>query len=711
MADRFERYNQYSSQTSNYATLGGKKRGERDNIFDRDYGDHAERNPSARESVAKIIMDEIKSIHTDRKKPLPSYMMEERKKTTDQTYKEVEEYLKEKQKTNASFRMFSEFVSGCDVFFRNKQVMNEQVFQDFFQDLDLSNIQFYTHTRNYQDDRFDKLKVMKFYEDNVHKLRRTLETSMRDDLIKMKDYLTKKLDNVVAQTTTIFNEYLNIYQRKLNAEILKIVNDDKHNVYDFETRSYLEKVVRRESNDYLKYKHFFPDFIKLIDFLNMNQELKNQFIKKNFKFNTFDHVPLSSYLELLNKNIDHLVDFKDDAMKQFKINEVKKASSSQYLGRMSGKNTSNLAKDPPKSVLAQSTRFQSSNVDNPALLSSSKIIGSPGGCEELGPNPTYYENSLKELPAENEPMFDLGETTKLAEPYWKLNQIVVNKTLETSHSCKDTISDFYFMDKERYAVTFSGDKSIRVTNLITGDNRLAIPYVHREGISALFVMAKGVVISGSMEGEIKMFDPSIGQSKGIMVGHKDRIWKFLEMPGESLVSCSEDHCIKFWNTDLRNSFKTVISPQNKAIRCMLRFTESKFFFSSHRIWLYNVNRDEIEKTFAGHNGFVRSMVYDKKANRLITGGEDDTLRFWSVESCAMLKVIAVAETRCMEIWMDEYLITGHSSFEVKFWDLGLTRLICEKKTKIFVDQIRIAAGGKIIYPEYNNLVVLKNPGV
>lgn len=175
-----------------------------------------------------------------------------------------------------------------------------------------------------------------------------------------------------------------------------------------------------------------------------------------------------------------------------------------------------------------------------------------------------------DLPPDNQPMFDMGDSTKLAEPYWKLNQIIVTKSIETSHSSNEVINDFFLIDKDRYAVTCSNDRSIRITNMISGDNRLAIPYAHKDCSRCLLYMAKGIIVSGGKDGEIKLFDPTIGQSKGVLVGHKDTVWKMIEMPGEALVSCSEDNSIKFWNTDLMNCYKTIVSPQNKPIRCLVR---------------------------------------------------------------------------------------------------------------------------------------------
>ena len=634
------------------------------------------------ELVQKVIMDEIKSIQGERKRPKPDYVYPEKRKSADEYYREVEDYLDGKDRRE--FRTIKDLSFGTDVFFKSKQVINEQLLVDFLNDCDLTTVQFFTNNRNYHNDRLDKLKIFRFYEENIHKLRRKFDKMMVDDMNYMKSYLEEAIKNVVTSTQSIFNEYLNIYQRRINAEYLKVLNDEKYNVYDNETKFILERIARKESNDFLKYKPFFPDFIKLIDFVNKNVELKKRFMQQNFKFNTLDEVSLSDYLDLMNKNVEEFVHFSKEMMDEYKLKEIDKASHSQYIKNLKA-NKGGMMDSLDKSVyFADEARAEKEK---------------------------KFGQSILALPADDETIFEIGDTTKLAEPYWKINQLILQKFIETTHSTTETINDFLLTDKDRYAISCSNDRSIRITNLITGDNRLAIPYTHKEGSKSVLMLNKGLLASGGHDGEIKLFDPNVGQSAGILMGHANTIWKMVEMAGEALVTCSEDHTVKFWNLELMNCYKTLVSPQNKPIRTVMKFNETKIMFASTRIWLYNIHRDDIEKTFTGHTGYIKALAYDKKYNRLISGSEDDTLRFWSMDSCQLLKVFNCNETRCMEIWQDEYLVTGHSSFEIKFWDLGLTRLICKKRTRVFVDSIHITTDGRIVYPEYNQLVILKNPAI
>lgn len=636
------------------------------------YGDRLE--SAQREAAQKIILDEIKSIQSNQRRMHP-YPLKPTK-TTDDYIREVESYLHGQSKFDV--RRIAGLEGGTESYFRSRQTSNELLLQGFLKGCDLSTIQFYTNNRNYHKDRVDKLKIFQFIESEIHKYRRSIEMTLREDLVAFKNHITEQANSLVSITSAIFDEYLNILQRDISAEFLKIVNDEKYNIYDHETIKVLERLARKESADFLKYRPLFMDFTKVSEFFTTSVEIKKKFVQQNFRFNPLETVTLSSYLELINKNIDRLANFGSEEMKQYKNSEINKAMSMSYMSTNRSKEKHN----EHSGLGSVRTNYDSNR----------------GG-------------SVVDMPADDETIFEMGDTTKMAEPYWKLNQIVLTKSVETTHSASDTISDFILLDKDRYVVSCSNDKSVRITNLITGDNRLAIPLANREGTKCLLYHTKGFIVTGGKDGEIKLFDPTVGQSRGILVGHRDTIWKMIEMPGEAFLSCSEDHSVKFWSLDISSCYKTLISPENKPIRSLIRSTESKFFFASHRIWLYNINTDDIEKTFSGHTGFVLSMAYDKKYNRLLSGSEDDTLRFWSVESCQLLKVINCKEPRCMDIWQGEYLVTGHSNMEIKFWDLGLTRLICKKRTKIYVDAIKVTSDGRIVYPEYNTFCILKNPSV
>ena len=166
-------------------------------------------------------------------------------------------------------------------------------------------------------------------------------------------------------------------------------------------------------------------------------------------------------------------------------------------------------------------------------------------------------------------------------------------------------------------------------------------------------------------------------------------------------------------------------------------------FASTAIYIYSTKDFEITKSFRGHTKPVRSLKLFKKRNQLISSAEDHTLRFWNLDSAVCLKTLRMCEAHVMEIFEGDFLVSGHVDMKLRFWDLGLMRLLCEKESKIFVEglvvvgnkddgsgdderaklvrQIRgedelvwgggkgsVSGTGRIVFGEYNELVFLKN---
>ena len=246
----------------------------------------------------------------------------------------------------------------------------------------------------------------------------------------------------------------------------------------------------------------------------------------------------------------------------------------------------------------------------------------------------------------------------------------------------------------------------------TGGLKLPINLAHESPILKIKMLTNGMQASASKDGVIKVFEITLGQLKYTLRGHKDWIWGLDEIAGEALVSVSNDYTMKFWHVRDQFCYKTVISPQNKAVRCLKVLSETRLAFASHKIWIYNTLRDDIEKHFVGHINFVRCVAYDKKRKYLVSGGEDETIRFWNYDSQDNFKTITInSAILCLDLWEGEYVVCGNSNCSILFWDLNLKRLICQKKCKIFPTVIKVTSDGRIIYPEYNSQMILKNPSL
>jgi hypothetical protein len=119
---------------------------------------------------------------------------------------------------------------------------------------------------------------MSFYENKLLKLRKSLQKLLEEDLVLVKKYVDSMMQNIKAISSDIYNEYMNMYQRKLMRQVLVVMEDESKSVYEKSTKNLLEQVVRIESEDFLNYRPLFDDMVNLVNFMNDNSGIKKQYL-------------------------------------------------------------------------------------------------------------------------------------------------------------------------------------------------------------------------------------------------------------------------------------------------------------------------------------------------------------------------------------------------------------------------------------------------
>lgn len=560
------------------------------------------------------------------------------------------------------------FDGNIEKYIYNQQNIAGKLLQDFNEKTNLSDnnssLRF-----DYQKDELEKVRLLKFYEEAIYKIRKSYEGLLKGGLYSMKKYIIDTIDNYTIDNMQIFNKYLDYFQQRMTRMIVNVLNDEKVDVYKPATTNYIKTQSQILSDEFLDYRDFFPDYTGLINFSNEVSEIKKRFLQdsKNDTLSGGSDLTIKSYQELYRQSLDKISKFKET------ITGSKKREQSKYY------------RDLQNGLVPHNEINQ------------------------------FYDNGKHVgmvFPGEGEPIFEIGDKTRKSEPFWKINQLIITKDLRTEHSASDLINDFALVDNNRYVITCSNDRSIKITNMHSGDLKLPMNLAHESPILKIKLLNNGLQASACKDGIIKVFEITLGQLKYTLRGHKDWVWGLDEIAGEALVSVSNDYTMRFWQVRDQLCYKTVISPQNKAIRCLKVQSETRLAFASHKIWIYNTLRDDIEKHFVGHVNFVRCLAYDKKRNYIVSGGEDETIRFWNYDSQDNFKTITVnSAIQCLDLWEGEYVVCGNSNCSILFWDLNLKRQICLKKCKIFPTAIKVTKDGRIIYPEYNSQIVLKNPNL
>jgi len=193
----------------------------------------------------------------------------------------------------------------------------------------------------------------------------------------------------------------------------------------------------------------------------------------------------------------------------------------------------------------------------------------------------------------------------------------------------------------------------------------------RPGAVPRFSADGKLVVSGSVEGPIYVWNPSTGRAREV-VGHKDVSYPRFSPDGSQIVSASEDYTVRLWDVKTGRSrvvpalgeekFAAAIDASGKRIaiggiaplviqaldgsaRLRLRGHHGRvnaLAFSPDSAHLlsgsddgtaivWNARSGALERILRGHDGIVRGIAYSDDGRRIATTGSDGTVRVWPAD--------------------------------------------------------------------------------
>ncbi|PVD28511.1 hypothetical protein C0Q70_11099 [Pomacea canaliculata] len=124
---------------------------------------------------------------------------------------------------------------------------------------------------------------------------------------------------------------------------------------------------------------------------------------------------------------------------------------------------------------------------------------------------------------------------------------------------------------------------------------------HTKGVWCLQFFTKHLLVSGSFDSTIKVWNLRTGNTSRTLLSHSGPVWA-LARHGNLLASVSQDRTAKVWN----------------------------------------INRCRLLHTLTGHNAAIFSVDMNESGSTVITGSADRSVRLWSVETGKCQKVIWVS---------------------------------------------------------------------
>ena len=222
-------------------------------------------------------------------------------------------------------------------------------------------------------------------------------------------------------------------------------------------------------------------------------------------------------------------------------------------------------------------------------------------------------------------------------------------------------------------------KSLKNIKLIEG---------HKSSVNSLLLLKDSRIASCSYDGSIRIFDPSNNYlCDQLIKRHSDGVTSICQIDNGTIVSSSVDlsifigdYCIK--NAHEYTIYKVISIPNNRIVSCSMDNTI--------KIWKSNPPYSNIPiKVLEGHESGVRSLLYIKEKDIMISGANDNTLRMWNMSTYTcdnMINGVNCSGTNALYQIDENTIIVGEYQ---KFTIVNISRCvienICQNKTLYYVN--------------------------
>nr|ANK58717.1 RACK1-like protein [Morus notabilis] len=253
------------------------------------------------------------------------------------------------------------------------------------------------------------------------------------------------------------------------------------------------------------------------------------------------------------------------------------------------------------------------------------------------------------------------------------------------------------IDNSNVIVTASRDKSIILWDLTKEDKAYGVPRRRLTGHShfvedVVLSSDSQFALSGSWDGELRLWDLAAGVSARRFVGHtKDVLSVAFSIDNRQIVSASRDRTIKLWNT-LGECKYTISGDGGEAhsdwVSCV-RFSPSNLqptivsasWDRTVKVW--NLSNCKLRNTLAGHGGYVNTVAVSPDGSLCASGGKDGVILLWDLaEGKRLYSLDAGAIIHALCFSPNRYWLCAATENSIKIWDLESKSIVEDLKVDL-----------------------------
>lgn len=221
-----------------------------------------------------------------------------------------------------------------------------------------------------------------------------------------------------------------------------------------------------------------------------------------------------------------------------------------------------------------------------------------------------------------------------------------------------------------HLVSGSIDGSIRLWDQSSG-SCLCIFEGHESFVNALAVLPDKRIVSGADDEFIRLWDPATGSCHAVLGGHQEAVWSLSVLPLGLLASGSGDTTIRIWNPS-SGTCLIVLKGHEHNVNALAALPAGGLASGSSdatiRIW--DVTSGSCLSTLEGHERAVNALVM-LPDGRLASGSDDHKIRVWDLTTGSCVNVLEGHQdwVKALAVLPSKRLASCSNDATIRIWGL------------------------------------------
>ncbi|KAF7968096.1 hypothetical protein HWV62_31995 [Athelia sp. TMB] len=251
--------------------------------------------------------------------------------------------------------------------------------------------------------------------------------------------------------------------------------------------------------------------------------------------------------------------------------------------------------------------------------------------------------------------------------------------LQMLYGHEDTVNSVSFSPDGSRIVSGSSDKTVRVWDLVTGQQALSPLEGHQDKVWSVSFSPDGSrIVSGSEDQTVRVWDGVTGQEAlPPLKGHVGGVHSVAFSPdGRKIVSGSSDHTVRMWDSISAQSALFKFEGHEQSVNDVAFSPDGCMIVSASddktlRVWDTATGQAALSP-LEGHEGAVSSVSISPDGLRIVSGSHDRTVRVWDIISGR--QSLSPLEGHQDTVWSVSFsphgsrIVSGSDDQTMRVWD-------------------------------------------